>query len=138
MPLRGFITTSSNQRSSSSSLLVQHIDERWIETAVTGGLGLAGFWSTLAATTWAQRCVGISTGSLRPIPSIAGLMSVCLAATLSHQVAESAQYYFANHNRWHHQHKNNFWQGVPFPVPDRSKRIGRIGNVSITMKMIQV
>lgn len=47
--------------------------------------GVAAFGSTLAVSTWAQgRLLGISTGSPRPVATVAGVAAVCAASLASH------------------------------------------------------
>lgn len=56
--------------------------------------GAASFGATLGVcTTVQQRILGLSTGSPPPLPSLVGVASVCLASTLSHQVALGAHAY---------------------------------------------
>lgn len=106
------------------------------ELVSTCSAGFVGFTSGLAVSTCTQRYVGISTGSLRPVPSLFGLLSVCMAATISHQLASSAQHYYHTH-KWH-KRNNNLLQGFQFPVKDSSKTIFRLGSVPITMQTLKV
>jgi hypothetical protein len=56
--------------------------------------GVAAFGSTLAISTLAQwRILGISTGSLRPLPTAAGFATVCAASLASHHVSIAAHEY---------------------------------------------
>lgn len=49
------------------------------------------FGATLAMCTWTQRMIfGISTGTMAPIPSLAGMVSVAVASMASHHVASSS------------------------------------------------
>jgi hypothetical protein len=56
-------------------------------TTVGASGGVVAFGTTLATSTWAQKLVGLSTGSLRSLPTLAGAVSVCAAACLSRKVA---------------------------------------------------
>jgi hypothetical protein len=47
--------------------------------------GVVAFGTTLVASTWAQKLVGLSTGSLRPLPTLAGAVRVGLCRRLSHR-----------------------------------------------------
>jgi hypothetical protein len=59
--------------------------------------GVAAFGSTLAISTLAQwRVLGISTGSLRPLPTAAGLATVCAASMASHHVSIATHEYVQN------------------------------------------
>jgi hypothetical protein len=59
--------------------------------------GVAAFGSTLAISTLAQwRIFGISTGSLRPLPTAAGFATVCAASLASHHASIAAHEYIQN------------------------------------------
>ena len=59
--------------------------------------GIAAFGSTLAISTLAQwRILGISTGSLRPLPTAAGFATVCAASLASHHASIAAHEYVQN------------------------------------------
>jgi hypothetical protein len=59
--------------------------------------GVFAFGSTLAASTFAQmRIFGISTGSPRPLPTVAGFATVCAASLASHHASIAAHEYIQN------------------------------------------
>jgi hypothetical protein len=59
--------------------------------------GICAFGSTLAISTLAQwRILGISTGSLRPLPTAAGFATVCAASLASHHASIAAHEYVQN------------------------------------------
>jgi hypothetical protein len=59
--------------------------------------GVTAFGSTLALSTLAQwRILGISTGSLRPLPTAAGFATVCVASLASHHASIAAHEYIQN------------------------------------------
>jgi hypothetical protein len=56
--------------------------------------GVMAFGTTLCASTWTQqRLLGISTGTLPPIPSLVGFVTVCVASTAAHRAAIATQQY---------------------------------------------
>jgi len=62
--------------------------------------GIVTFGSTLAVSTWTQqRWLGISTGTAAPLPTLAGLATVCVASLASHQAALSTQLYLTQGRR---------------------------------------
>jgi hypothetical protein len=58
-------------------------------------MGCLVFSSSLAISTWIQgKILGISTGSLRPIPSLVGMATVCTASLASHSVSSNMIQFF--------------------------------------------
>ena len=115
-------------------------NDDWMRNGATCASGVMSFGATLAVSTWVQqRWIGISTGSACPLPSVVGVLSVCLAAKMSHQVAECVQHYMQHH---HHgdwasmmaNYKRIQWN----PVKDSSKELMRIGTVPITQKTVKM
>jgi hypothetical protein len=59
--------------------------------------GTAAFSSTLAASTYAlHHVLHISTATIRPVPTLCGMASVCLASLTSHQAAIATSQYLTN------------------------------------------
>lgn len=56
--------------------------------ALSVSAGCFAFGSSLAVLTFAQlKVLGVSTGSMRPIPTVLGMASVCLASLASHHTS---------------------------------------------------
>lgn len=65
------------------------------EAAGPMAAGWVAFGSTLALSTFCQMSIlGISTGSVRPIPTVAGVVSVALASVASHHASLQTYRYF--------------------------------------------
>lgn len=62
-----------------------------IERMLPIAAGVATFGSVSAAGCWTQLLCGISTGTAAPVPTAAGVITVCLASLASHSVAHYTQ-----------------------------------------------
>jgi hypothetical protein len=95
---------------------------------------VAAFGTTLAASTWTQKMVGLSTGSMRPIPSLAGVVSVCAAACISHKVA-----LFVEESQSRRRRPIRSWGQFMSAWPkDTSNTVVTVGHFRVTTQMIRV
>lgn len=101
----------------SSSSFSERYETLWRQTLPSCTAGTITFYGTLAVSTLVQwKILGVSTGTLRPIPSLLGMTSVALASVASHTA--TIQVFTAtakkNHLKYglnhHHQQQYPYWQ----------------------------
>jgi hypothetical protein len=102
-------------------------------------MGALTFGTVSAVSCWSQwQCMGISTGTAAPIPTLIGVVTVCVASVASHVVVVHAVHYGAAVQQPTLYHQQRRYNAFSLSKEEQKKDSLFLGPVQIPMHTIRM